>query len=646
MTTAHRVLPFILAVLSLTAGDAIADSTADLYRKAFDAYQQLEQSNDSNVDLSSNYAEVLKTSYRLPSDYEVMFRKLDDIQSKIFRASQSKSCDWDVNLSDGLMLELPHLSYMNTCYKITRRDLERQMMKMDMEKITDRLISTYSMPIHIGPKVFLSTLIASSMVNGANRMLDDVISHGLIDPLQAERLLKAMEKHPDDDPFQILQSFVNERDLTITSIENTFQVGSDNGWKDEDILEFAETFQLSRETVESLRNGKDDLLQGLMRYWDDVLANADNMSHSNFAEQFEAIRVRSEEGEYGALAKMFSGGPSYAVVVRKISKTADELNERKKLVGQIANGQVDFMKRANAARWYAKAIGQVEKSESPWWKDDEARRSILADIAMASTAGRCEFAYPDDYLVHREVEFMRWPEHLVPWWLPGINDFIDYFLQESDQALAQGDIPAGITHLASACRIIVHLSKDPGLPSSIIAGHRCMDVLDRIDSLESKNLTSENRHALREALRDIPTSDPFGLHAATKAARNRLAYQLQILKASGSLPELAVPQEPDDVLYAMAWLQDLAEPTMVDEVWYWPVEGTWPDDLAGDPSRLDTFNEAAIQETREDGVSASEAWGLEVHIPLENLRDIATPTAATISEQGRIRLMNTRRSLR
>mgnify|MGYP004092569821 CR=1 FL=1 len=121
---------------------------------------------------------------------------------------------------------------------------------------------------------------------------------------------------------------------------------------------------------------------------------------------------------------------------------------------------------------------------------------------MASMAKTCQFAYPDDYLELHELEFMRWPEHVVPWWLVEMDDFIDYFLREADQQIDEGDLTEGIRHLTSACRIISHLSRDPGVPSSMVAGLRCLDVLDRIEPLIAQEPSPEQRTLLREALRD------------------------------------------------------------------------------------------------------------------------------------------------
>ncbi|MEE2907396.1 MAG: hypothetical protein VX527_06135 [Planctomycetota bacterium] len=639
------VLALGLVLGTWTSGNVTADSTADLYLKAAKNYQDLDRRLTNNDHISVQ-AEILKESSRIPDDYDDTFRHFEDIIGLISRAAKSNTCDWNLDLSQGLLLELPHTQELNTCHRIIRRDLMRQMVKADLEKIGDRMVTAYSIPHHLGPGMYLTTLVAASQVNNSNLLLDEVVDHGLIDPIQATRILDAVNKFPKNDPFQLRDAFRNERDLILASIQNSFDTADQGEWDEDDVYKFAMTFNISNTNLEKLLEGRGDLLPGLKQYWRDAITGEESKTDAQLADHFEVIETQAAEGKYGALTQFMSNGPSNAKIIRKMSQSAEDLNERRALLQQIANGHVDIMSRANAAPWYAKAIRRSEDSEIPWWEDDEIRRDVLANLAIASTAGRCEFAYPNDYFELREVEFMRWKEHVIPWWLPAMDGFMAYFLQASDTALETGDMEQAIANLRSTCRIITHMAQDPGLSSSIIAGNRCMNVLDRVEALHSAGLGPRHRGQLLDALRGIPTTDPFGLVTATKASQHRLQYQLVLLHASGSLPELEAPEDPDDVLYAMAWLQDLSTSMEVNELWYWPQYGTWPDDLPGDPAMVQALDSAAIKATSEDGQRAQEAWKLKVHVPLETARDIATPSAATLSDQGRLRLIKVRRQLR
>ncbi len=629
---------------AITGADALADSTADLYEQASDQYDSLLESlQTEEVDFEAQF-EILEDASRLPEAYDRKLDRLNDIITKVSLAARSEDCDWELDLSKGLLLELPHVLYIRNCQRIIQQDVTRQLLKGDIEKITDRLITGYSLCRHLGPDMFLTTLVNASIIDGFNDALDRAIEHGMMDPIQARRLLKVMNRLPKKDPCRLRPALRGERDLALATTESVLKANQED-WSEEDIMAFNMVFGLSGDTVENLIEGQGDLMPGLKRYWQDALAGVDSKTDDELADQMDDVNVKADEGEYGALTKFFATGPAMGTVVRKISKTSSDLEARKKLVQLIADGEINIMERANAARWYALAIRRVQDSEIPWWEHDDLRRTVLADLAMASMARNCQFAYPDDYLELHELEFMRWPEHVVPWWLPEMDDFIDYFLMESDRKMASDDVKGGLLDLAAACHIIAHLSRDPGVPSSILAGQRCMDVLDRLDPLVAGDLTEEHRLILRDALRNIPTTDPFGLNTATKASTPRLAYQLGLLQASNTLPELPAPRNPDDVLYAMAWLKDIVEPVVVPDVWYWP-DGPWPDDLPGDPGRIETFDAEGITLTAGEGTQAREAWTLEIAVPIENLRNLTRYSAEELAEQGRIRLIDMRRMLR
>ena len=244
---------------AMTGADALADSTADLYEQASDQYDSLLESlQTEEVDFEAQF-EILEDASRLPEAYDRKLDRLNDIITKVSLAARSEDCDWELDLSKGLLLELPHVLYIRNCQRIIQQDVTRQLLKGDIEKITDRLITGYSLCRHLGPDMFLTTLVNASIIDGFNDALDRAIEHGMMDPIQARRLLKVMNRLPKKDPCRLRPALRGERDLALATTESVLKANQED-WSEEDIMAFNMVFGLSGDTVENLIEGQGDLM--------------------------------------------------------------------------------------------------------------------------------------------------------------------------------------------------------------------------------------------------------------------------------------------------------------------------------------------------------------------------------------------------
>ncbi|MCH2133983.1 MAG: hypothetical protein MK116_09570 [Phycisphaerales bacterium] len=622
----------LLAPLVLPVSSLHADSTADRYIRAAEVLdEELE-------DALETHAEVLRVSLRPPEQTLALIAKLDPAIKLINRAARARTCDWGIDMSAGLETEMPNISYITDCQNIVIHDLRRQIHEADLPAIGDRLIALYQMSRHVGPDCILRCLIQGRVINKANMVLDDAIDRGMMDAVQAERVLQTIRSSLDErDPLQVRASLVAEAQFTVAALEDTLVK-----WEGLEIEELEKSWLrdaaaregFEPEDVKWLIKGRDALIEGLNTYWDDLLAIMDEVHTEPGKRRLDAMEQRVVAGEYGPLTRMLAvnmyGYFSYA------RKAREDLKERKTLLQQIADGTLDPMSRANAAGWYARACLTAEIAGPDWWEDEAARTQVLAELAMAARADRCTFPAPEDYAqIIGEDYALQWTEPVITWWLAPMDEFLATRLAAADASDVAGNREAAINHLLASAIMIRHLADNPTLASSIVAASRCRELMDRVEAMHAVGLSAPHREALLDVMKQIPMADAFGLGRAAERTKRRLSHHLTELKAHGLLPAYRVPSDPDDLLYLMAWVQRLPRSTPYYD-YIWSEDFHWPDAAAG--TSVAIIDDTAMTAATQDGVQALEAWAVDVLLPLEPSHDMTSQPISTLTRDAANRL--------
>jgi len=143
-------------------------------------------------------------------------------------------------------------------------------------------------------------------------------------------------------------------------------------------------------------------------------------------------------------------------------------------------------------------------------------------------------------------------------------------------------------------------------------------------------------------LREIPTSDPFGIREACDQTSLRLTMQLENLAERDLMPTQSLPTAPEELMYATAWIRDLPEYTSTKSGF--DLECQWPDGASA--TACPPLRQSSIDSAAQDGLQIMEAWELELAIQLEPAANICETDLDILIDDARARLLKIRRSLR
>ncbi|MBG81443.1 MAG: hypothetical protein CMJ39_12145 [Phycisphaerae bacterium] len=630
-------ISFVLLFLS---GTCLADRTADQYRKAFESI------DDDWMDQISDHTEVLTHSLRQPPCLEVWFAKAGSLLDKIAGPAAAENCDWEVDLSEGLEVELPHLGSLRDITRVIRADAERNMILGNSDLVADRIEMLYRISAHVGPPTLISSLLASAILMEANVLLDDAISKGMIQPAHAQQILRSMKGLDPEDPLGMTAGLESEQMFAMIVIDDFYEeIGSDGPIVEEAdreaMVRTATEMHLPPGDYEWLFAGKAAVKSLFERYYTELLTIWKNRSTNDVEAESLKLEQRVMAGEFSQLAMLLAVNLSKAM--QRVMEVEEQIQELLPRLQMLSDGQTTAGVPENAASIYARAIELAQSSKDDWRRNAIVRDQVINELYLAQLAKTCSFPEPEDVPRAIDEDKLLWTAPVIPWWLPSMDQFITEFVSISDQERESDRLENALANLISAINIIQHLIQCSNLSAAVVAANRISLILDRIRSMEQAGLSPDDAARLLAALQDIPTADPFGIQAASRRSFQRLDHHLADLAARDLLPSHELKSNPEHLLYLTAWLRDLPAATSLDET-YFGVECDWPDGESA--MACPPFNQGAIDAAATDGTQATEAWTFKVNMPIESASDICSTNPQQLVDEARKQLIEMRRSLR
>lgn len=145
------------------------DNAAVLYYKASVLYEvddemanMLTDFQKDNIDVNDKIKEFVK--------------KNQLIINTILDATEVKNCDWGMDFSQGISMELPPLSSMRKMARLVLADAKILASDGDHEAAINRCMSLYRMARHINDRVYISYLVGISINDMANECLTQIMA--------------------------------------------------------------------------------------------------------------------------------------------------------------------------------------------------------------------------------------------------------------------------------------------------------------------------------------------------------------------------------------------------------------------------------------------------------------------------------------
>ena len=624
----------------LLSGICLADRTADQYRRL------AEKIDDQWAEQISFQADAILSSLRPPTCFDPSFAKAHSLIIEISKPAAARECDWEVDLSEGLNTDLAHLQYFRTLTRVILADGQRSLKNENGAMVADRIELLYQITGHVGPPTLISSLVMAAMLHETNDLVDDAISKGIIQPVQAQQILRSMKSLDLEDPALLIGGLESERQFGLMTLDQFFKdIGSDGPILDEENQKMLQMLAMAQGVPpgdhEWLFVGKEALKAHFNTFHSELMDIWMNRATMDVQDESSKLEQRVLSGEFTELTKLLAVNLSRAMA--RVMEVEEQIRKVTVELRKIAEGEVAPVTAGNAATHYARAIELSQASTDDWRENPEIRARVLDQLQVARLTETCSFPEPEDLPDAIEHKALQWTAPVIPWWLAPMDQFITEFLKSSDREEEAGRRPAAVADLVSAVDIIAHLVHCSNLSASIVAANRTQQVLDRIMAMEQAGLSSAEASRLLTSIQKIPTADPFGIQAAARRSHKRLSFHLKNLAERNLLPSHAAFSNPDDLLYLTAWMRDLPHAYSLD-LEFLGVECEWPDGESA--MACPPFNQHAIDAAATDGTQAAEAWTLEVEMPLESAGDITSTMAQQLVDDARAQLLAMRRSLR
>lgn len=504
-----------LAALLITVAAAAQDNAAPLWRKAFEA-----AGFGSTAPLvSADDVEWMNTAaFPLTADDRARMADLMDrtaaVRQQFEAAARVRRSDWDLDMSKGFMLTLPHLADLRSAARMLR---VQAMWELD-EGRADAALATIgalgNMSMQPGQDDVLISSLVGQAVNGTFiDVANGAIDYGSIDAKTAQTMLESLGGLKGADPFGYGDALLGEKkalDASLASLKD------DAGLRE--LLQVAGDGAAGSLTLEQARQEAAQL--GPL--YDRATRAFANPDPNEAMAEIRRLTQSAESGRFGALAKALfpdlmsvyrsklSGQQSLALLIARLQAIA----EGKEKPEELRNAALSLVRAGNAAR--ATPADLQESIElvrvAPSALDPAARprvdeafaraqTTVAARLAEAAACKRCDFAIFKD----REplLDVGR---------LGGIRGAVRIALADGlRRSRAAGRADDAIRAAAIAYRVAYLLSTDAGLARSMVSHAIWRDATAAVtDARAIGPASADAKSALESATAAMPSGDPFG----------------------------------------------------------------------------------------------------------------------------------------
>ena len=504
-----------LAALLITVAAAAQDNAAPLWRKAFEA-----AGFGSTAPLvSADDVEWMNTAaFPLTADDRARMADLMDrtaaVRQQFEAAARVRRSDWDLDMSKGFMLTLPHLADLRSAARMLR---VQAMWELD-EGRADAALATIgalgNMSMQPGQDDVLISSLVGQAVNGTFiDVANGAIDYGSIDAKTAQTMLESLGGLKGADPFGYGDALLGEKKALEASLAS---LKDDAGLRE--LLQVAGDGAAGSLTLEQARQEAAQL--GPL--YDRATRAFANPDPNEAMAEIRRLTQSAESGRFGALAKALfpdlmsvyrsklSGQQSLALLIARLQAIA----EGKEKPEELRNAALALVRAGNAARatpadlqesieLVRVAPSALDPAAKP--RVDEAfaraQATVAARLADAAACKRCDFAIFKD----REplLDVGR---------LGGIRGAVRIALADGlRRSRAAGRADDALRAAAIAYRVAYLLSTDAGLARSMVSHAIWRDATAAVtDARAIGPASAEAKSALESATAAMPSGDPFG----------------------------------------------------------------------------------------------------------------------------------------
>jgi hypothetical protein len=209
-TLKNDKLMLLVVVFFLTVPCAYSyppDNAAVLYYKAAILYEV-----DSNM---ANMLYDLRKGKIEPNDKIKEFAKKNRIVIKtVLDASEVKNCDWGMDFSQGLAMDMPHLSHMRRLADLVIADAKIQAKDGNYDAAISRCMSLYKMARHISDRNYVNYLVGIAINDLPNKCIMQIMSDMPQDTQSLTRLKNQLIAI-DSIPLSVKPAILGERECML-----------------------------------------------------------------------------------------------------------------------------------------------------------------------------------------------------------------------------------------------------------------------------------------------------------------------------------------------------------------------------------------------------------------------------------------------
>lgn len=209
-TVINYNLILLVIVFSLTTTCAYSyppDNAAVLYYKAAVRYEV-------DNDMAKMLTDLQKGKIEVNDKIREFVKKNRLIIKTVLDATEVKNCDWGMDFSDGMAMDMPPLGSFRKLARLVIADAKILADDGNYEDAIGRCMSLYRMARHINDRVFISYMVAIAINAITNECLIQIISD-MPQSLQNLTELKNQLIEIDSIPFSVKPAILGEREAVL-----------------------------------------------------------------------------------------------------------------------------------------------------------------------------------------------------------------------------------------------------------------------------------------------------------------------------------------------------------------------------------------------------------------------------------------------
>ncbi|MHC5023210.1 MAG: hypothetical protein ACYTGG_04780 [Planctomycetota bacterium] len=448
------------------------------------------------------------------------------------RGASRNYADFDLDLSLGAELLLPHLGRLRAIARLMRADALIRLHDGDANGASRLVASMYRLAGHLtSDRTLISSLVGMAIYAHADEVAQVAFDQAAFDAAHSARLLQAVRRLDRPDPFDVAGAVAMEQEVMVDWVADRAEADGGLAGMVEEIATFNDGLldridltALATLDVEAQVQQYDDAMTEVVEAFYDPDRDAARA-------RLDELNAEIEDGEYGLIAAVMT--PALSKVLDLLVESRRMVEERLTMLEALATGAALPRDEANAAYLYLQAIemlARIEPASLDELRAFDARPAAALDDSLdrmlteaqpvldvlrdASELARCDFSFAR----------RRDPGAIAPSYAPGMRDAVRLVHVDALRRARAHESDATIDRLAILLRMSAHLGGDGVIVSSLIA-HGAFNQARALwaVALEADDLTDDHRSALRADAERIGRTDPFGYIAGVVAARQIVA---------------------------------------------------------------------------------------------------------------------------